>query len=149
MSTFATNRIELVRAYLQMDCGDWEMNRVMIRTLTLLLEGEMEEAYLVAESLCEPYRSEIQGRILYLSPKPSLVACVSDQIEVYLFTRWLNDKLSDPSQFGIRDKILYDVATGAAPLAYRHTEELTDPALAETIENGIRKLITSYCSARR
>lgn len=143
------NRIELVRAYLQMDCEDGEMDRVMVRTLTLLLEGQLEEAYLVAESLCEPYRSEIQGRILLLSPEPSLVAGVSDQMKVYLFTRWLNDELSDPSYFIIRDKILYEVTTGFAPLAYRHAEELTDPDLATRIEEKIRELIASYCSANR
>lgn len=138
---------DLARAYLRVDCGDHEMNCKMVHTVTLLLEGKLEEAYTVAESLCEPYRNEIQGRIRLLAPQFSLTAGIGDQIEIFLFTLWLNDKLSDPSQFDIRDRILYDITTGAAPLAYRHAEELTDPLLTEEIENEIRKLITSYRTA--
>jgi hypothetical protein len=148
MSTSAQDLMNFVRVYLPIDCGDMDKNLVMIHTLTLLLEGKLEEADQVAESLCEPYRSEIKCEILRLSHDTSLVASGLYYVKAFIFAYWLIKELSEPYQFGIRDAILYEVWNGTPPMAYRWAEMLIDPVLVKDVENGIMSLTDTYRSSR-
>jgi hypothetical protein len=140
--------VQLAMFYFGVTFDNPKWDNAKDRTISLILDGKLEEANKQADSLPEPVRNEIKCAILRLPLETSFVASHSYNMEAYAFAYWFMQQELTASQSCIRAAILRDILEGTPILANRKAELLEDRKLSEDVSRGINDLVTAWYQYR-
>jgi hypothetical protein len=140
--------VQLAMFYFGVTFDNPKWDKAKDRTISLILDGKLEEADKQADSLPEPVRNEIKCAILRLPLETSFVASDSYNMEAYAFAYWFMQQKLTASQSFIRAAILRDILEGTPILADRKAKLLEDRKLREDVSQGIDDLVTAWYQYR-
>jgi hypothetical protein len=140
--------VQLAMFYFDVTFDNPKWDKAKDRTISLILDGKLEEADQQADSLPEPVRNEIKCAILRLPLETSFAASNSYNLDAYAFAYWFMQQRLTSSQSFIRAAILRDILEGTPILADRKAELLEDRKLREDVSRGIDDLVTVWYQYR-